>query len=139
MKSSVTLTSTLSELKELETHIRKLQDKWSISKKDAIEINLVLDELVTNIIEHGERATEGTIEILFSLNKRHLTIEVIDGGSPFDPTSCKKPDTSLPLDKRKCGGLGVLLVHKFSDCCNYTRLKDKNIFSLTKKLTEERR
>lgn len=137
MKSSINIANNLLELKNLESHIRALQGKWKISRKDALEINLVLDELITNIIEHGNNGQHNTIEINFSLKNNNLIVKIIDSGRSFDPTRCRAPDTSLPLERRKCGGLGLLLVRKFCESCSYTRLQGKNIFSLTKNLTEE--
>lgn len=139
MKSSINILRNILELNTLENHILKLKGQWRIPSKDAIELNLVLDELVTNIIEHGTGLESDTINITFSLQGDKLTIEVIDNGPPFNPTHCKQPDTTLSLEKRKCGGLGILLVRKFSDCCSYTRLKGNNIFSLKKTLTQESR
>lgn len=139
MKSSITLSHKITELSNLENHILQLKSTWDIPRKDAIEINLVLDELVTNIIEHQDIDEEGLITINFTLKGKQLTIEVIDRGPPFDPTSCKAPDTTLPLEERKCGGLGVLLVKKFSNYCSYTRLKKRNIFSVKKTIKQESR
>ncbi|MCP3889080.1 MAG: ATP-binding protein [Desulfobulbaceae bacterium] len=134
MKSSLEIQYILSELKTVEEHVGKIQDKWGISQKDAIHINLILDELVTNIIEHGGSSTEKKIKISFTRMNEKLTIEVADTGPPFDPTRCTEVDTTLPLEKRQCGGLGIHIVRKLCSCSSYTRLKGKNIFTLNKTL-----
>lgn len=137
MKSSLKIKNALSELITLQNHIRSLEQEWSLPKKFGAEINLLLDELITNIIEHGDQENLHLIDISLSKTGRNLTIEVIDDGPQFDPTSCKSPDTTLPIEKRRCGGLGIFLVRKFSDSCSYKRSENKNIFTLQKTLPKE--
>lgn len=139
MKSSFRIKNQLSELSSLQNHLEALNEKWLLPLKTMTEINLLLDELVTNVIEHGDLRGEQCIEVVLVKKGRNLTIEVGDEGPPFDPTSCKSPDTTLPLEKRRCGGLGIHLVRKFSDSCNYTRSQNKNILTLKKTLPEENR
>lgn len=137
MKSSLRIKNVLSELTTLQKYTKKLEKEWSLPKKFGSEINLLLDELITNIIEHGDQENIHYIDIALSKTGRNLTIEVIDDGPQFDPTSCKSPDTNLPIEKRRCGGLGIFLVRKFSDSCCYKRSQNKNIFTLRKTLPEE--
>lgn len=137
MQSSIRIKNDLSELNILQTHLKLLQSKWLLPTKISSEINLLLDELITNIIEHGDQENEHFIDIALDRNKRMLTIEIKDDGPQFDPTSCKTPDITLPLEKRRCGGLGIHLVRTFSDSCSYKRLKNKNIFTLQKTLPKE--
>lgn len=137
MKISFRINSDLSELSTLFNQLKTLEHKWSLSKKTLAEINLVLDELITNTIEHGDCDKKHPIEITLHKEDLKLTIEIIDTGSPFDPTVCQSPDTSLPLEKRRCGGLGILLVRQFSDCWTYARSDNKNILTLQKTLPKE--
>lgn len=105
---------------------------WNIAGRDTFELNLVLDELITNIIEHGEGCTNCPIEIRMEKTTHQYKVQLSDGGPPFDPTQCKIADVTLPIDKRVCGGLGILFVQKFCDCCSYERVDGKNIFHFTK-------
>jgi serine/threonine-protein kinase RsbW len=126
-----------SELDSLLDQIQILEKKWSLPRKTSAEINLVLDELITNIIKHSDCDQKQPIDITLTKIDLKLTIQIVDCASPFDPTLCKLPDTSLPLEKRKCGGLGVLLIRQFSDCWDYTRSEDRNILTLQKILPKE--
>jgi anti-sigma regulatory factor (Ser/Thr protein kinase) len=139
MISNLKLQSISSELDKLSAHIMSLQKNWDLPRRTGIEINLVLDELVTNIIHHGHPKAEDIIDIQLHKAGDELTIEVINSGPAFDPTSCKEADTSLPLKERQCGGLGIHLVRELSDSCSYTRLGDKNIFSCKKTIPQESR
>lgn len=137
MKISFRINNDLSELNTLLAQLKTLEQKWSLSRKTLAEINLVLDEVITNTIEHGNGDKKHPIDITLTKIGLKLTIQIIDAGLPFDPTICKLPDTSLPLEQRKCGGLGILLVSQFCDFWNYNRSKGKNILTLNKTLPKE--
>jgi len=137
MKISFRINNDPAELNVLLDQLQILEHTWSLSRKTLAEINLVLDELITNTIAHGECDKKKPIIITLSKKDLQLTIEIIDAGRPFDPTLCQLPDTSLPLEKRQCGGLGILLVRRFCDHWKYTRSKNKNILTLQKNLPEE--
>jgi serine/threonine-protein kinase RsbW len=139
MKSSLKLNSNLAELVQLNSHIQALQNSWSLPPKTGIEVNLILDELITNIIEHSSPEPQEIIEIELIKSGNELTIEVMNSGPAFDPTKCKGADTTLPLEKRVCGGLGIHLVKQLSDSCSYTRSHGKNIFSFKKHIPQENR
>lgn len=116
----------------LSEQLELVSKKWNIPGKDVLELNLVLDELITNIIEHGGGCAKYPIEIRMEKTTSQYKVRLSDGGPPFDPTACKIADVSLPIDKRKCGGLGILFIQKFCDCCSYERVDGKNIFHFTK-------
>ena len=128
MDISFQINNDLSELSILEAQLQSLKKLWSLPKKTVAEINLVLEELVTNIINHGDRTNKHVINISLNKKKRQLTMTVIDDGPPFNPTLCDSPDITLPLEQRECGGLGIHFVCKFTDQRSYTRSKNKNIF-----------
>ncbi len=139
MKLSFRINNDLSELNTLVEQLRILEDKWSLSRKTVAEINLVLDELITNTIKHGKCDKRHPIVISLQKTDLMLTIQIVDTGLPFDPTLCTLPDTSLPLEHRRCGGLGILLVRQFCEYWNYSRSDDKNILTLQKTLPKEQR
>lgn len=135
MKISFQIHHDLAEIVTLPDKLQVLKQKWSLPKKTIAEITLILDELITNTIEHGDCDKNRPIDITLTKTGQTLIIQIIDTGLHFDPTLCTLPDTSLPLEQRKCGGLGILLVRQFCECWHYTRLDDKNILTLQKKLT----
>lgn len=137
MQTSFRINNDLSELNTLLQQLEILKDKWSLPKKFLSEINLILDELITNTIEHVDCDKQYPIDITLTKTGRELTIQIIDGGPQFDPTILKLPDTCAPLEQRKCGGLGILLVRQFCDYWDYVRSNDKNILTLQKILPKE--
>jgi len=57
---------------------------------------------------------------------------VIDNGHPFDPTAAPEPDLSLPLERRRPGGLGIHLMRSMMDRVHYRRSDGSNILRLEK-------
>jgi anti-sigma regulatory factor (Ser/Thr protein kinase) len=127
----------LAELSVLQARLQSLQATWLLPGKTVAEINLVLEELVANIIEHGKLDKSHIIDISLTKLDLELTIMVRDDGPPFDPTGCASPDITLPLEKRKCGGLGIHLVRHLCECCSYIRASGKNIITVKRTLPKE--
>ena len=119
-------------LTTLTNELNIVSKQWNILPKETNQLNLVLDELITNIINHGGGCSKCPIEIRMEKTSSQFKIQLSDGGPPFDPTQCESVDVTLPIGKRECGGLGIHLVRKFSDSCSYERVKGKNIFQFTK-------
>lgn len=120
----------------LSEQLQIISKKWHLPKKEILQLNLILDELISNIIAHGGGCTTCPIEITMTKTTHEFNVQLSDGGPAFDPTQHKLTDTTLPIDKRECGGLGILFIRKFSDCCSYKRIDGKNIFNFTKKYQE---
>jgi serine/threonine-protein kinase RsbW len=74
-----------------------------------------VDEAATNIIVHGYREQPGFIEIEVKTEPGLVTVILRDDAPPFDPTQVPKPDTTLPLEQRPIGGLGVHLIRHCVD------------------------
>ena len=78
-----------------------------------------VDELVTNIIVHGYHNPAGNIEIGVSLEEGALVVRLCDQAPLFNPTLVPPPDLTLPLEKRRFGGLGIYLTRQFVDSMTY--------------------
>ena len=95
--------------------------------------NLAIEELATNCIKYGYNDTkEHLIEVKLSVSPISLVMTVSDDGHPFNPLEAPVPDTSLALDKRPVGGLGLHLLRRMSDHMEYARVGEKNRVTLRK-------
>jgi anti-sigma regulatory factor (Ser/Thr protein kinase) len=98
--------------------------------------NLAIEELVTNSIKYGYDDTAAhEIEITLSLNNSHLVLTVSDDGHAFNPLEAPEPDTSLPLEDRPVGGLGIHLLRKLADQMTYERRDGRNRVTIVKRAT----
>ncbi len=127
----------LAELDRLAAAIEDLgmKDDWPPSL--IYRVNLVLEELGLNIINHGHDDGLHEIEIVLNSEAEALTIEIIDDGKPFDPLNdAPAPDVAGSLEDRPVGGLGIHLVRTMMDEMQYTREAGRNHLILVKRRNE---
>ena len=74
------------------------------------------------------------IEVGFLLEPHALRVEIVDDGTPFNPLEREGPDTSLPVEKRPVGGLGVMLVRHLVDEIAWDGEGGRNRVRLCKRL-----
>ena len=133
MEETIIISNHVDELSVLAAKIEELSEKWELPIPLTMNINLVLEEAVSNVIFYAfPDKQEHDISISLELKNDELTIVIEDGGIPFDPTSMKEPDISLPADERPIGGLGIFLISKIMDYVYYQRINEKNILTLKK-------
>ena len=95
------------------------------------EIELVVEEVVTNICRHGYDDQPGQMELRCRpVDTQRLLLEFIDGGRPFDILAAPAPDLTVDLDQREPGGLGVPLIRAMVDEASYRREGNRNILRL---------
>ena len=96
------------------------------------KMSLALDDLVNNIISYGYRDDEEhTISVCFTRFEHELMVVVEDDGIPFNPFIGEDVDTTLSLDERDIGGLGIHLVKKLMSSYDHNRKANKNLVTLT--------
>lgn len=86
-----------------------------ISGSEADNLVLATDELATNIMLHGYKGMSGSIEIEVAHHENALYITLRDRAPVFNPNTMPEPDTTLPLDQRALGGMGIFLARRASD------------------------
>jgi serine/threonine-protein kinase RsbW len=101
------------------------------------DLVLAADELATNSILHGYRGGNGIVEVEVGCEGSSMVVRVLDHAPPFDPTKTPDPDTSLPLERRPKGGLGVYLSRELTDGLIYRRTSDGNEITIVKRLTSD--
>jgi serine/threonine-protein kinase RsbW len=98
-------------------------------------ISVALDELVANALSHGLAAREAAlVEVAVELDQKRLSITISDDGPSFDPFARDAPDTTLSLEARPIGGLGIHLVQRLVDEVSYERRNGCNVVILQKYL-----
>ncbi len=96
-------------------------------------VNLVLEEVGLNIINHGRTEDLHEIEITLTSVPESITIEIEDNGRPFDPRKdAPEPDVETGVAERSIGGLGVYLVRTMMDELHYRREGGRNCLTLVK-------
>lgn len=93
---------------------------------------MALDEILANVVFYAYPEGQlGSVGIRIYRNDNMITAEVVDQGKPFDPTKHPEPDTTLPIEQRPIGGLGIHLTRKIMNSLQYYRNEEKNRLVLT--------
>ena len=125
----------IGELSTLAEQIDDLAAQWDLAQAMAMNINLVVEEAVSNIIFYAyNNNNKHKIKISISLENKLLTIKITDDGIPFNPLEQQQPDINLPAEERPVGGLGIFLISHMMDELNYIRKGNQNILTLYKSL-----
>lgn len=99
----------------------------------AFDARLAIDEICTNVIEHGYRdLPPGPIALDIAVHPDRLVIGIADRGRAFDPRSASPPDLLSPIERREVGGLGCHLVRSVMDAIDYRSTDGENFLTLTK-------
>ena len=123
------------EVSRFSEFIKSVMEKLNVEKSLARQFRLAVEEAVVNVIDYAYPAgQEGDIEVRMMFDGETLKTVIIDSGVAFDPTAKEKADTSLSIEDRQIGGLGILLVRELMDSINYERADGQNFLTLIKKI-----
>lgn len=133
---TITLRSDIAELSRVMTLVDAFCSAMKASKADTSALHLAVEEIVTNVIMHGYAVgSQHTFTItLEAIGDDRVRAVVTDDAAAFNPLAQPDVNTSLPLEERPVGGLGVHLVRKLMDVCLYERRGTHNIFTMERQL-----
>ncbi len=91
------------------------------------KLSIIVEELVTNIVEHGAPPPDSNIAIELSAIGADIGLTLSDAGTFFDPRSADAPSEIPP---ERGGGAGIALVLSWSNVINYSRIDGRNVLTL---------
>ena len=112
--------------------IERFAESEGFDATEVFRLNLALDELLTNTLEHGfpDQAEEAEITVALRSEGDVVVARYEDNGPEFNPLEAAEQDTELELDERPIGGLGLQLIVASFDAVNYERVNDRNVTTL---------
>ncbi len=119
----------LSELARIADEIEVYGKLHNWPNEWIFNVNLSLDELITNIINYGYREGSDTknIQLTLQVIRGNLVVELVDDGVEFDPFSeVPEPITDSSLEERAIGGLGIFFVKSLVNETRYERQDGNN-------------
>ena len=133
--STLVLKNDLNEIDTVWNAVQDLVKDCDLDRRDLFQINMVLDELFTNIVSYAyQDKKEHEIEVNISIKKKYLVVEFVDDGIEFNPVEHKEPDICKSLQKRQEGGLGIHFCRKLMADFTYERLNGKNRVQFKKRI-----
>ena len=102
--------------------------------KILMQMELVIEELFVNVASYAYTSEKGNCTVVreFEEEPRAITVTLIDSGIPYNPLLREDPDTSLGVEERAIGGLGIFLVKKNVDEISYEHKEGQNILRFKK-------
>lgn len=116
--------------------INEQLDEYGCGIKEKMAIDVAADELFANIASYAYNPDKGNATVRVEVFEDPLAVEItfIDNGVPYDPLAKADPDTTLSVEERQIGGLGIFIVKKSMDAVNYEYKEGRNILTIRKKI-----
>ncbi|MBU1172283.1 MAG: ATP-binding protein [Proteobacteria bacterium] len=128
------LPATLDHLPHALAFAEKEAEAAGVMQKKLTGLSLAVEEAFVNICTHAYKGGAGQVELAcftgFEPFPHSFVLEISDYGPEFDLLSIPEPDTSLGIEEREIGGLGVHFIRHFTDHTDWRRENGKNILRL---------
>lgn len=137
MEKKLVLKNEISEINKLAIFIEEVGEELNLPSELVFNLNLVLEEAVSNVILYAYPKEEHQ-EILLTARKsdKNLIFILTDSGKEFDPTQAPDADITLSAEEREIGGLGIFLIRQIMNEVAYQRIEGKNVLTLSKQIEE---
>ncbi|MFI4939648.1 MAG: ATP-binding protein [Burkholderiales bacterium] len=135
------VTAHAAEVRQASAWLAQMCGGWGMPTESIGRLDLCLNEVLANIIDHGTDAAAGApIELQLSVrchggagddrDAGAVTLTVADAGAPFDPLTVKPRPFPVSLDDVEPGGLGLPIVRSNADTLAYRRENGRNYLSV---------
>ena len=137
MEKKVVLKNEIAEINKLALFIEELGEELNLTPELVFNLNLVLEEAVSNVILYAYPKEERQeIVLTAKMSDKSLIFVLTDSGKEFDPTQAPDADVTLSAEEREIGGLGIFLIRQIMNKVEYQRIEGKNVLTLGKDLEE---
>ena len=122
------LASRVEAIRTLLDSVEAWAEGADLPPKALFRLNLVLEELATNIVRHGYRdVPDGIVDVRVVDDGSAVTLTLRDRAAEFDPfKNAPEADLDEPVHTRRIGGLGVHFVKQMAQSYTYRRLDGEN-------------
>ncbi|MGM0561721.1 MAG: ATP-binding protein [Pseudomonadota bacterium] len=129
----ITLENSLSNLERLAEEVERFCEAEGIAQADALQLNLVLEELFTNIVSYGyDDDAVHQITVTLESGSKGIRAQVVDDAKAFNPLEVDTADTTSPVEERGIGGLGIHFLRKMTRDQDYQRKDGRNHLTFVK-------
>jgi serine/threonine-protein kinase RsbW len=135
MEKKLVIKNEISEINKLTVFIEELSEELVLTPEITFNLNLVLEEAVSNVIyyAYGEEKQK-EISLTAKMSENNLIFVLTDSGKEFDPTKVPDAVITLSAEEREIGGLGIFLIRQIMNLVEYQRIDGKNVLTMGKQL-----
>lgn len=128
----LTINNSVDELGKVQAFTAKLAYEWQLTDKIKFNLDLIFDEIVSNIIFYAyDKEEEQKINIEIESIENFIFLTISDKGKPFNPLIHTNENIQEKnIDNREVGGLGIHFVKQLVDSIEYKREDEKNVLML---------
>ena len=132
----LTIAATVENIETVTDFVNRELEALDCPMKAQMQIDIAIDELFGNIAHYAYNPETGdaTVRVEVIEDPMSVVITFIDKGVPYDPLAQEDPDTTLSVEERSIGGLGVFMVKKTMDDVTYEYKDGQNILKIKKNL-----
>ena len=135
MEKKLVIKNDISEISKLAIFIDELSEELDFTPELNFNLNLVLEEAVSNVILYAYgKEEQKEISLVAHSCDNNLVFVLTDSGTEFDPTKVPDADVTLSAEEREIGGLGIFLIRQIMDTVEYQRMDGKNVLIMGKQL-----
>ncbi len=128
---SVKLEGKKESIYELENLCEEIGDLWNLNSKNRFTLNLLLEEIISNIIFYGFDNSEAKyIEVVANKEGDLINVQISDNGIPFNMLEIESKPKEVKLEEKEVGGLGIHLVKNLSESIDYMYQNGKNVLTI---------
>jgi serine/threonine-protein kinase RsbW len=129
----------LTDLAAIRAFVTEAATELGADPSTVPDLVIAVNESVANIIRHGYLGVPGPIEVELERRPGTIVVRLRDEAPPFDPTRVPSPDLTVPLERRRAGGLGVHLTRTCVDAVTHRARPDSgNQLTLVKSLRAQK-
>ncbi len=119
----------LDKVEAVSRWFHQIGTKHNISDSNTFRIDLVVQEILSNIINYGYGdGDEAWVSVKLMAEGCGLVLKTEDTGRYFNPLARETNEMDKTLAETEIGGLGIHLVRNYADECHYVRKENKNLF-----------
>jgi len=133
-KFKYSFTDDINQIARLEAIVHSMGKEWSIDEKLQFSINLVLEELISNIIFYGfkNKNPQNIINIEATINSDNIVLIISDNAIEFNLLEHEaKVISGKNIEEQEVGGLGVHFIKNLTSYINYNRKSGYNYLTLS--------
>ena len=131
--NTLCMSNDIEELNKLEPFLNGIFEREHLDMSMLPQIDLALEEAVTNIIMYAyPEGEKGTAELTVEVADGQISATLIDSGTPFNPLQQQEANLDVSLEERKIGGLGIHLIKEIMDVVEYAYEDGRNVLKMKK-------